>query len=119
MDFGTWSPSHTVLVLVVLVAFIGQVAVYFYRTAQNDKKIERLEELMDKRFELMDKRFVEVISTMNQQISKVRSLRRAKCARGNPRCPIEDEQTQPESYRTFDTSSRQCDRIYAICVVIV
>ena len=73
MDLGTWSPSHTILVLVVLVAFIGQVAVYFYRTAQNDKKIERLEELMDKRFELMDKRFVEVISTMNQQISVVRS----------------------------------------------
>ena len=45
MDLGTWSPSHTILVLVVLVAFIGQVAVYFYRTAQNDKKIERLEEL--------------------------------------------------------------------------
>ena len=66
MDFGTWSPSHTILVLVVLVAFIGQVGVYFYRTAQNDKKIERLEERMDKRF-------VEVISTMNQQISVVRS----------------------------------------------
>ena len=65
MDFGTWSPSHTVLVLAVLVAFIGQVAVYFYRTAQNDKKIERLEERMDKRF-------VEVISTINQQISDVR-----------------------------------------------
>ena len=66
MDFGTWSPSHTILVLVVLVAFIGQVAVYFYRTAQNDKKIERLEEQMDKRF-------VEVISTINQQVSVVRS----------------------------------------------
>ena len=66
MDFGTWSPSHTILVLVVLVAFIGQVGVYFYRTAQNDKKIERLEERMDKRF-------VEVISTINQQISDVRS----------------------------------------------
>ena len=111
MDLGTWSPSHTILVLVVLVAFIGQVAVYFYRTAQNDKKIERLEELMDKRF-------VEVISTMNQQISVVRSeisvvrseisvVRSERCARGNPRCPIGDEQTQPESCRSPDTSSRQ------------
>ena len=75
MDFGTWSPSHTILVLVVLVAFIGQVAVYFYRTAQNDKKIERLEELMDKRF-------VEVISTMNKARSSPSynksDLRRAK-----------------------------------------
>ena len=67
MDFGTWSPSHTILVLVVLVAFIGQVAVYFYRTAQNDKKIERLEEQMDKRF-------VEVISTINQQTSDVPAM---------------------------------------------
>ena len=66
MDFGTWSPSHTILVLIVLVTFIGQVAVYFYRTAQNDKKIERLEERMDKRF-------VEVISIINHQISDVRS----------------------------------------------
>ena len=72
MDFGTWSPSHTILVLAVLVAFIGQVAVYFYRTAQNDKKIERLEEQIDKRFEQIDKRFVEVISTINQQTSDVR-----------------------------------------------
>ena len=97
MDFGTWSPSHTILVLVVLVAFIGQVAVYFYRTAQNDKKIERLEEqmdkrfelmgkrfeLIDKRFELMDKRFVEVISTINQQIS---SEVRSPCEVGSPMC---------------------------------
>ena len=66
MDFGTWSPSHTILVLVVLVTFIGQVGVYFYKTAQNTKRIERLEERMDKRF-------AEVISTMNHQISDVRS----------------------------------------------
>ena len=66
MDFGTWSPSHTILVLVVLVAFIGQVAVYFYRTAQNDNKIERLEERMDKRFvESFLQRLIEVISTIN------------------------------------------------------
>ena len=66
MDFGTWSPSHTILVLIVFVTFVGQVAVYFYKTAQNSKEIERLEERMDKRF-------VELISTMNHQISDVRS----------------------------------------------
>ena len=38
----------------------------FLQTAQNTKKIERLEERMDKRF-------TELISTMNQQISDVRS----------------------------------------------
>ena len=81
---GEWSPSHTLLSVFVVVGFIGQVAVYFYRTAQNDKKIDKqgedikqlgetffhaLERLEDR----MDKRFVEVINTMNQQISDVRS----------------------------------------------
>ena len=77
MDFGAWSPSHTILVLVVLVTFIAQLGVYFYRTSQNDKRIERLEERMDRRFERleerMDKRFAEVISMMNHQISDVRT----------------------------------------------
>ena len=48
MDFGSWSLAHTLLALFIGVGFIGQVAVYFYRTAQNDKKLERLEERMDK-----------------------------------------------------------------------
>lgn len=42
MDFWSWSPSHTILVLFIVVGFIWRVAVYFYRTAQNDKKIESL-----------------------------------------------------------------------------
>ena len=82
MDFGTWSPSHTILVLFIVAGFIGQLAIYFYRTGQNDKKIdkqgetfvhalERMEERMDKRFSEMiamsDKRFVEV----NQRITEV------------------------------------------------
>ena len=75
MDWGSWSPSHTILVLFIVAGFIGQLAIYFYRTGQNDKKIdqqgetfihalERLEDRMDKRFSEMiamsDKRFVEV-----------------------------------------------------------
>ena len=66
MDFGTWSPSHTIFVFIMLVGFIGQVAVYFYKTSQNDKRIERLEERMDKRFG-------EVIAIMNHQIGEVRT----------------------------------------------
>lgn len=80
MDFGSWSPSHTVLVLFIAAGFAGQVAIYFYRTAQNDKKIERLEDRMDKRFSemlsMMDKRFVEVnqrIGETNQRIDGLRS----------------------------------------------
>ena len=73
MDFGTWSPSHTILALAVLVGCIGQVAVYFYKTSQNDKKIDKQAETFNHALERMDKRFVEVISMMNHQISDVRS----------------------------------------------
>ena len=44
MDFGSRSPTHTILVLFMFIGFVGQVAVYFHRTAQNDKKIDRQEE---------------------------------------------------------------------------
>ena len=91
MDWGSWSPSHTILVLFIVAGFVGQLAIYFYRTGQNDKKIdkqgetfvhalERLEERMDKRFSEMiamsDKRFVEVnqrIGETNQRIDGLRS----------------------------------------------
>ena len=88
MDWGSWSPSHTILVLFIVAGFIGQLAIYFYRTGQNDKKIdkqgktfvhalERLEERMDKRFSEMvaisDKRFAEInqrIGETNQRIGE-------------------------------------------------
>ena len=41
MDFSTWSPSHTILMLVVVVGFIGQIAVLFYRTAQLEKRMDK------------------------------------------------------------------------------
>ena len=93
MDFGTWSPSHTILVLVVLVAFIGQVAVYFYRTAQNDKKIERLEERMDKRFvEHLDNKSanldVEVKSPMCEVKSPSCEVKSPSCEVRSPMCEV-------------------------------
>ncbi len=66
MDLGPWSPAHTILALFIVAGFIGQVAVYFHRTTQNAKRIERLEERMDKRF-------ADLINTMNQGFSDVRS----------------------------------------------
>ena len=98
---GEWSPSHTLIVVFVVVGFIGQVAVYFYRTAQNDKKIDKqaetffhaLERLEDR----MDKRFVEVINTMNQQISDVRSEIAGVRSDMNQR--LSDMQGQIESVR--------------------
>ena len=90
MDFASWSPSHTILVLFMIGGFIGQVAILFYRTGRLEKRAERLEkradrtdEQIDKQGEMffhalerledrMDKRFVEVISHMNQQGSDLR-----------------------------------------------
>ena len=80
MDFGSWSPAHTILTLFIVAGFVWQVAVYFYRTAQNDKKIdkqgetffhaiERFEERMDKRLAEMEKRIDEV----NQHVRAVRT----------------------------------------------
>ena len=64
MDFSAWSPSHTILVLVVFVTFIGQVGVYFYRTTQNDKKIDKqggtFNHALERLEERIDKRLVEV-----------------------------------------------------------
>ncbi len=72
MDFSAWSPSHTILVLFGIAVFIGQVGVYFYRTKQNDKQLEKQGETffhaIERLEERMDKGFVEV----NQQIVSVR-----------------------------------------------
>ena len=80
MDWGSWSSSHTILVLFIIAGFAGQVAVYFYRTSQNDKKIdkqgetfvhalERMEERMDKRFVEVNQRIDGLRSEMNQRLS--------------------------------------------------
>ena len=80
MDWGSWSPSHTILVLFIIAGFGGQVAVYFYRTSQNDKKIdkqgetfvhalERIEERLDKRFVEVNQRIDGLRSEVNQRLS--------------------------------------------------
>ena len=91
MDFGTWSPSHTILVIVVVVGFVGQVAVLFYRTGQTEKRvdklaadlhqqgetfihaIERLEERTDKRFVEVNQQIIGLGLEMSQQITGLRS----------------------------------------------
>ena len=83
MDFGTWSPSHTIFVLFVAVSFIGQVAIWLYRIGQTEKRmekqgetffhaLERLEERMDKRFVEVNQQIVGLRTDMNQQIAAVR-----------------------------------------------
>ena len=91
MDFSAWSPSHTILALFIVVGFIGQVAVLFYRTGQTEKRIDKVEEALrqqsetffhalERHEERMDKRFVEanqqivgLRTDMNQGFSDVRS----------------------------------------------
>ncbi len=74
MDFAGWSPSHLILVVFAIVAFIGHEAIMFYRIGQNDKKIEKLGETffhaLERLEDRMDKRFVEVIGTMNQRLDE-------------------------------------------------
>ena len=41
MDFTPWSPTHAILVLFAIVAFVGHVAIMFYRIGQNAKKIDQ------------------------------------------------------------------------------
>lgn len=84
MDFGTWSPSHTILALFIVAGFIGQVAVLFYRVGQTEKRLTRSEERAEKRdaelLAMIDKRIGEtnqridgLRSEMNQQIAGVRT----------------------------------------------
>ena len=79
MDFSAWSLSHTILVVVGIIGFIGQVAVFFYRIGQSEKRTDKIEGLIIKQSETFfnaierleertDKRFVEV----NQQITGLR-----------------------------------------------
>ncbi len=81
MDFASWSPSHSVLVLFIILGFIGQVAILFYRTSRLEKRQDKTDDKIDKLGETffhalerledrMDKRFVEVIGTLNQRLDE-------------------------------------------------
>jgi len=73
MDFGTGSPSHTILVLVIVVAFVGQVAVLFYRTAQLEKPIDRQNNELRRQGEHLENRIDKRIDEVRGEISDVRS----------------------------------------------
>ena len=88
MDFSAWSPSHTILVVVMVavtvVGFIGQVAILFHRTRQLEKRqdkqgedlhrqgemfihaLERLENRIDKRFEEVNQRLSSMDASIRQ-----------------------------------------------------
>ena len=96
MDFSAWSPSHTILVVVMVfitaVGFIGQVAVLFHRTRQLEKRqdkqgenlhrqgetfihtLERLENRIDKRFEEVNQRLTDMQAEIRDVRSEMRQL---------------------------------------------
>lgn len=73
MDFGTWSPSHTILIIVVVVGFIGQIAVLFYRTAQLEKRMDRQNSEFQQQGERLGNRIDEVRTEMIQMRTEIRS----------------------------------------------
>ena len=78
MDFGSWSLAHTILTLFIVAGFVGQVAVYFYRTAQNDKKIDKQGETffhaLERLEERMDKRLTEIHQRLSDMDANIRQL---------------------------------------------
>ena len=48
MDFSQWSPSHSVLVLFIILGFVGQVAILFYRTSRLEKHQNKTDDKIDK-----------------------------------------------------------------------
>lgn len=90
MDIGTWSPSHTILLLVIVVCFVGQIAVLFYRMAQLEKRMDKqtdelrwqnelrrqsdhLENRIGKRIEEVRAEISDVRSEIRSEISNVRT----------------------------------------------
>lgn len=48
MDFSQWSPSHSVLVLFIILGFVGQIGILFYRTSRLEKRADKTDERIDK-----------------------------------------------------------------------
>ena len=74
MDFSAWNPSHTLIVIFGVLAFAAQVGIYFYRTGQNDKKLEKLNETLERHEERIDKRFTELNQRLSSMDDSIRQL---------------------------------------------
>ena len=77
MDFSAWSPSHTLLLVITLLAFGGQLVgmlTYLKTTAkQHSLEIQKLSEQVQRQGERLEDRLDKRIGEVNQQISEVRS----------------------------------------------
>ena len=105
MDFASWSPSHTILVLVVIIGFIGQVAVLFYRTSRLEKRADktdrRIDELRDDFRTEMNQSFSDMRSEMNHRLSDVQSeIRDVRKEIGDVRKEMADVRKEMADVRT-------------------
>ena len=77
MDFSAWSPSHTLLLVITLLAFGGQLVgmlTYLKTTAkQHSLEIQKLSEQVQRQGDRLEDRLDKRIGEVNQQISEVRS----------------------------------------------
>ena len=77
MNFGTWRPSHTLLLVLTLLAFGGQlvaILTHLKTTAkQHSLAIQKLSEQVQRQGERLEDQFDKRIVEVNQQISEVRS----------------------------------------------
>ncbi len=50
MNFSAWSSSHTILVAIFVLGFLGQIVLNCYRTGQLKKRLDKKSSQTDKRF---------------------------------------------------------------------
>lgn len=53
MDFSAWSSSHTILVAILMLGFLGQIVLNFYRTGQLKKQLDKKSSQTDERFDAL------------------------------------------------------------------
>lgn len=73
MDFGRWSPSHTILMIVVVVGFVGQIAVLFYRTAQLEKRMDKQNDDFQQQGERLENRIDKRIDDVRTEMIQIRA----------------------------------------------
>ena len=70
MDFTPWSPTHAILVLFAIVAFIGHAAIMFYRIGQNGKKIDQLSVDLQQALKEQGETFFHAIERLEDRLGK-------------------------------------------------
>ena len=77
MSFGEWSPSHAILVLFAIAAFIGHVAIMFYRIGQLEKQMKKqgemflhAQERLEGRLDRQGETFLHALERLDERMDK-------------------------------------------------